>query len=88
MREVAVRQALGAPRTWAVWQVMNESILLFVVGGGCSLGLSLFLNRAIRHFAGHSVDFLKDIHLDWTVFLYSGLLCLVSALISGIVPVF
>jgi len=88
MREVAVRQALGAPRTWAVWQVVNESMLLFVAGGACSLGLSLFLNRAMRHFAGHSVDFLRDIHLDWTVFLYSGLLCLMSALVSGIVPVF
>jgi len=65
---------------------MCESFALCVIGGACALGVALMLNRLIQHFGARSVPFLRSIHLDWSVFCYAALLCLLSTAVSGILP--
>ncbi|HZT72886.1 MAG TPA: ABC transporter permease [Terriglobales bacterium] len=97
-REMAVRAALGAGRGRIARQLLTESVLLGLAGGGAGLllawgGLPLLLRAAPRG----SGEFFADagwgqifgasgVHLDATVLLYSLGLALLTGLLFGMAP--
>jgi predicted permease len=91
-KEIAVRIALGATRFRLLRQFMTESLLLAILGGTAGVLLAL----AGTHFllmlfpndvANLSIPKITEIPMDRGVFLFATALTLLTAVLSGIVPV-
>jgi putative ABC transport system permease protein len=86
-REIAVRLSLGAGRHRLVRQLMTESFLLAMLGGGVGL---IFAYAGILLLQTLSVPseppFVLGVQLDWRVVQFSLLAALVSCVGFGLVP--
>ncbi|HZC44360.1 MAG TPA: ABC transporter permease, partial [Acidobacteriaceae bacterium] len=86
-RELAIRVALGAPRTRLVRQLLTEAILLSAVGGavGCVAAESLLDALSSWHpAAGFPIQLL--VTPDKSVYLFAFVVSLVAGLLFGSVP--
>ncbi|HEY2858323.1 MAG TPA: ADOP family duplicated permease [Terracidiphilus sp.] len=90
--EVALRMSLGATR-WAVArQLLVENLLLGLLGWAAGLavaaGIAAALPRLLVSEPAMLVSFSPGQHfsLDWRVFLFAGLLALVTMLLLALVP--
>jgi predicted permease len=86
-REFAVRTALGASRARVVRQLLVESVLLAVLGGGLGLAFAFWGMFALRDFAPVDPAFTQT-RLDANVCLFTLAASLLSAFIFGLVPAF
>jgi predicted permease len=79
-REFAIRLAIGADRGRVLRQLLTETLLLALAGGGAGLLLATVLTDALSHWRA-PLDFPMqyDISLDWRVFLFA----LMGSLIAG-----
>lgn len=87
-REMAVRASLGAGRRRLMAQLLAESVLLALMGGGAALLVahgSLDLLRALKpdHLPG-----LKQIGMDLPVLWFTLLVSLLTGVIFGLAPAF
>jgi predicted permease len=86
-REMCIRAALGASRWRVTRQLLLESVLLSVLGGLAGLGLAFF---GIRWFDLATQDvgrpYWVQFTMDYPVFGYFAILCIVSGLLFGIAP--
>jgi predicted permease len=86
-REIAVRLALGAGRSRLVRQLVTESLVLAVAGGGLGVILALWLlggvNAAVAQLP---VPMAFDLRLDRRVLLYAVGLSTLAALVFGLAP--
>ena len=86
-REMSVRVALGARRMRLVRQLLTESLLLALVGGGMGLLVAFWGSRALLRLASAGPDPIPlDAGLDLRVLAYSGTLALLSAVLFGLLP--
>jgi predicted permease len=92
--EVALRLSLGATR-WAVArQFLMENLLLCVMGWVAGLafavGIAALLPRLLAHEPAmlNSFGSAASFQVDWRVFLFAGLLALVTMLLLALVPLF
>ena len=93
-KELAVRIALGAGRWRVIRQLMTESLLLVLAGGGLGLLLAVWGVMLLRGFPFDSVgtstsfriDRFQEVSIDWTVLGFSLLICLGTSLLIGLVP--
>ncbi len=89
-REMAIRAAVGARRWQLIRQLLGESLILGIVGGGLGLllavwGVSAIASLVPEGFAS-SVYNLDAIALDWRVFGFTLALSVLMALVFGMFP--
>ncbi len=86
-REVSIRCALGAGRWRVIRQMLVESVLLGLLGGAVGLflawvGVRVFENAVSDVGKPYWIVFEMDVY----IFLYLAAICLLTALLCGLVP--
>ena len=89
-REIAVRAAVGARRWQLIRQLLTESVLIGLAGGGFGLLIAVWGTRAIaslvpKDFATSFYD-LNSIRLDWRVFAFTFGLSVMTGIVFGLAP--
>ncbi|MBT8397291.1 MAG: ABC transporter permease, partial [Gemmatimonadetes bacterium] len=85
-RELATRLALGAPRKRVFRQLMVESLLLAVMGGGLGVALSVGGSRALRSFGPATLPRLEELGVDGPVAAFALFASLLTVPLFGILP--
>jgi putative ABC transport system permease protein len=85
-REIAIRLALGAGRPRIVRQLVTESLLLGVAGGGLGLLLSLWTTDVLPSFFPAEQAAMLDARIDARAFAFAALVSVVSSLLFGLAP--
>ncbi len=86
-REIATRRALGAGTAAVARQLLAESLLLAILGGGLGLGLAWTSNRAFTALRlPVPVDLALDLALDGRVLLFTLAASILSTLLFGLAP--
>ena len=86
-REVALRLAIGANRSRIVKQMLTESVLLALIGGGVGLLLA-FLGLSFLIKLAPSVPRLHESTVDGRVLIFCSILSLATGIVFGLVPAF
>jgi len=87
-RELAVRTALGASRARVIRQLLTESVLLSIVGGGLGLVLAYWGVAGLLAWIPSSVPRVDEIRVDGTVLLFTAAVTLFTGLLFGLAPAF
>jgi predicted permease len=90
LREVAVRQALGASRLRLFTQYLSETLLLCLLGGVLGTALAALtlplLRVAFTHTTGADPSLVQSIQLNIPVLLVTLGVCLFTAILFGLLP--
>jgi len=85
-RELAVRLALGARPSRIVRQLLTESLVLSLIGGGLGLLLALWGVDGLKLIGPRDVPRLDEVAVDGTVLAVAVALSVASALVFGLLP--
>lgn len=85
-KEIAVRTALGAGRWRIIRQLLTESVLLSVVGGGLGLLIGYWGVKALVSLNQDRIPRANEISLDWKVLLFTFGVSILTGVLFGIVP--
>jgi putative ABC transport system permease protein len=85
--EIAIRTAVGATRGRIVRQVMTESLLLGLLGGGFGLLAAVWANSLLLAAVPEvKLSFWMNFDFDWRVFAFAATAAVVSSLVFGLFP--
>ena len=85
-KEIAIRTALGASRGRVMRQVLTETVLVSVTGGGLALLLAHFVSDAIAAFIGPRLQLSVEIGLDGWVLGFTLAISILTGIIAGLAP--
>ncbi|HXL21076.1 MAG TPA: ABC transporter permease [Candidatus Dormibacteraeota bacterium] len=85
-RELAVRAAMGAGRVRMFRQLLTESFLLAVIGGGLGLLISWGGLHLLVSFAARFTPRAREIHMDGAVLAFTLVVAVLTSVLSGTAP--
>jgi putative ABC transport system permease protein len=85
-RELSLRTALGASRARIVRQLMTESLLLGLIGGGLGLFLSYWGVRLLVAFSPADIPRVEEVSVDGQALLWTVTFSLLAGLLAGLAP--
>jgi putative ABC transport system permease protein len=85
-KEIAIRTALGASRVAVVRQVLVETVMLSLAGGGLGLFLARFGMTLIVKFLGDRLPRSTEITLDAQVLAFTVFITLFAGILAGLLP--
>jgi len=87
-KEMAIRAALGASRTRVIRQLLTESILLSLLGGGVGLLLAVWWSDLLVALGKEDIPRAVHVGMDWRVLGFTLGVSLLTGLIFGLAPAF
>lgn len=88
-REITVRQALGAPRSRLIRQLLTECLLLAVIGGTAGIALAWWASHFLLSMVSTGTHVLPlEVSPDAKVLAFTLILTLVTAILFGAAPAF
>jgi hypothetical protein len=87
-REIAIRGALGAGRSRVIRQLLTESMLLGLAGGGMGLLVAQWGLAAMLAMSPVDLTLMGSVRLNYTVLAFTGIVSLLTAVICGFAPAF
>src|SRR5262245_28143931 len=85
-QEMGIRMALGAGRRRLIRQMLNESLLLSVLGGLAGILCARWLLSALIRLAPENLPRVADVQLSGRVLLFTAALTLLTGLMFGLLP--
>jgi putative ABC transport system permease protein len=85
-RELAVRTALGAGRGRLIRQLLTESVVLAVAGGGLGLLVAAWTQQLLVGLAPGDLPRLAEVTLDWRVAVFAFVATIGVGLLFGLMP--
>jgi putative ABC transport system permease protein len=85
-KEIAIRSALGAARVRLVRQLLTESVLLAITGGGMGLLLALWGTSLVESLGSRVNPMLASVDLDLRVLGFTIGLSLLTGVVFGLAP--
>jgi putative ABC transport system permease protein len=85
-REFAIRTALGASRGRVTRQLLTESILLGIAGGGLGMLISFWGLQSALKVLPEALPRVQDVHLDLRVLEFTFAVSVLAGVLFGLVP--
>ena len=85
-KEIAIRTALGARRNRIIRQLLTESLLLSIAGGGLGLLFALWCRDLLVAFSPGNIPRLEEASLDSGVLAFTLGITLLTTLLFGLAP--
>ena len=87
-KEMAIRSALGASRVRVIRQLLTESVLLSLLGGGIGLLLAVWWSDLLVALGKEDIPRAVHVGIDWRVLGFTLGVSLLTGLIFGLAPAF
>ncbi|HXO06076.1 MAG TPA: ABC transporter permease [Candidatus Sulfotelmatobacter sp.] len=87
-KEIAIRMTLGAGRRRIVMQLLTESVVLALAGGGLGLAIAYGSSHALAALPSTLLPRAESIHVDLRVLMFTLVISIATGILFGLAPAF